>query len=150
MTAGDNVQDVNGNHLFIGTVEQDVNDATVASHPNVDLYIVSDSPCRTAQLDTNQPYYWRVDGVNDTTTWKGDIWNFTTETGKAKTPIPDDGYVSAPTDTQLYWTASGVAGSHDVYFGTDEAAVNNAERPTGNVDHDVVVDHNYIRLVAHQ
>ena len=149
-TAGENIQDVNGHRVFIGTVEQDVNDATVASHPNVDLYIVSDPCCDVGQLDTNQPYFWRVDGVNDTTTWKGDIWNFTTENGKAKEPFPTDGYVSAPTDTQLYWTASGVAGSHDVYFGTDEAAVTNAERPAGDVDYDGDVDYNDVWLVAQQ
>jgi hypothetical protein len=149
-TAGENIQDVNGHQLFIGTVEQDVNDATVASHPNVDLYIVSEPLCRVPQLDTNQPYYWRVDEVNDTTTWEGDIWNFTTETGKAKTPIPDDGYVSAQTDTLLNWTASGAAGSHDIYFGTDEAAVTNAERPAGDIDGDGDVNWDDIWLVAQQ
>ncbi len=127
-TPGDNVQDVDGHQLFIGTVEQDVNDATVASHPNVDLYIVSEPLCWVPQLDTNQTYYWRVDEVNDTTTWEGDIWNFTTETGKAKEPIPTDGYVSAPNDIMLSWTASGVAGSHDVYFGTDANDVTDANR----------------------
>ncbi len=153
-TAGENIQDVNGHRVFIGTVEQDVNDATVASHPNVDLYIVSGPLCRVAQLDTNQPYFWRVDEVNEPTFWKGDVWDFTTETGKAKTPVPDDGYVSAPNDIILSWTASGVAGSHDVYFGTDEAIVTNAERPAdviyGDIDNDGDVDHNDVRLVAQQ
>ncbi len=149
-TSGDYTQDVNGHRVFIGTNEQDVIDATLESHPNVDLYIESDPVCKVGQLETNQTYYWRVDEVNEPTVWEGDVWNFVTESGKAKEPDPYDGHDSVQPDLILSWTASGVAGSHDVYFGNDEAAVSNASRPAGDVDHDGDVDCNDIWLVAQQ
>jgi regulation of enolase protein 1 (concanavalin A-like superfamily) len=149
-TSGKFVQDVNGHEVFIGTDEQDVIDATSASHPNVDLHIVSEPLCALAQLDTNQTYYWRVDEVNGASVWKGDIWYFTSESGKAKNPNPSD-KGGSQTNAILSWTASGVAGSHDVYFGTDEAAVTNASLPpAGDIDHDGYVDYNDIKLIAQQ
>ncbi len=148
-TSGKFVQAVDGHRVFIGTDEQDVTNATAASHPNVDLHIVSEPACVPGRLDTEQTYYWRVDEVSGETIWKGDIWNFTTETGKAKDPDPVD-KGSGRIHPILTWTASGAAESHDVYFGTDETAVSNADRPAGDVDLNGDVDIHDIELIAQQ
>lgn len=148
-TSGQFVQAVDGHRVFIGTDQQDVTDAALADHPNVDVYIVSEPLCVPDLLDTEQTYYWRVDEVNGESVWKGDIWYFTTETGKAKNPDPADNSAGR-LHPILSWTASGAAQSHDVYFGTDETAVTQAWRPAGDVGGDGLVDMLDIELIALQ
>jgi len=60
--------------VYLSTDEQAVIDGNV---PNTTVAETSYS----ASLDVDSTYYWRVDEVNDaetTTTWRGEIWNFTT------------------------------------------------------------------------
>jgi len=59
------------------------------------------------------------------TTYKGDLWAFTTP-GAAGAPQPGNGAVGVGMTEKLAWTAATTATSHDVYFGTDKDAVNNA------------------------
>jgi len=78
-------------------------------------------------LDTT--YYWRIDEVNDAdaeSPWVGDVWSFTTERGNAINPSPPDNAVDVAVNAVLSWTAGPFAGSHNVYFGVDFDAVNNA------------------------
>jgi len=79
-------------------------------------------------LALGQRYYWRIDEVNDVNIWQGEVWSFTVvdDDGKAGEPNPADGAINVPGDIILNWSAGIVAGSHDVYFGTDAAAVGDA------------------------
>lgn len=73
-------------------------------------------------------YFWRIDSVKSGTTTKGDIWSFTTALppGQASDPSPTDGSTGNSVTTTLSWTAGGFTSSHNVYFGTDQNAVENA------------------------
>ncbi|NQV32471.1 MAG: discoidin domain-containing protein, partial [Phycisphaeraceae bacterium] len=71
-------------HLYLGTVFDDVNSATVPTA--LDLADTSFDPGR---LDFGQLYYWRVDEVNgtpDKTVFKGDVWSFTAEPYSVQIP----------------------------------------------------------------
>ncbi len=70
-------------------------------------------------------YYWRIDevGADSKMMWAGDVWSFTAAPATAYAPQPWNGVHGAGTDADLAWTAGVDALSHDVYFGTDKAAV---------------------------
>ncbi len=78
-------------------------------------------------------YYWRIDEVtaDPNVVHEGDVWSFTTATvavtpDNAHNPIPGNGEMFVPTDTQLSWTAGLGAKLHSVYFGDDLDTVTNA------------------------
>jgi len=79
----------------------------------------------TLAFDT--AYYWRIDEVNGPNTVKGDIWSFTTQTGKASIRAPANNEPNVLSRAVLAWTAGVGATSHDVYFGTA-----NPPPPIGN------------------
>jgi hypothetical protein len=67
-------RDADTHDVYLSTDEQAVMDGTA---PVNTVTGTSDS----ASLDVDRTYYWRVNEVNDaetTTTWQGEIWNFTT------------------------------------------------------------------------
>ncbi|GEM_PF-354434 len=70
-------------------------------------------------------YYWRVDEieVDMTTVHTGDVWHFTAAPVIAYDPAPYNGARWVDPDTDLGWTGGLNAIAHEVYFGTDEAAV---------------------------
>jgi predicted MPP superfamily phosphohydrolase len=68
-------------------------------------------------------YYWRIDEVNGPNTVRGDIWNFTTQTGKASIRTPANNEPNVLSRAVLAWTAGVGAISHDVYFGTADPPV---------------------------
>jgi len=104
--------------VYLGTDFDDVSDATSSSHPGVVYDNVGanyyDPP---GLLEPATSYYWRIDEVGSGQTWRGNVWSFVTDDGKARNPSPANGSF-APTDTILEWTAAPLATSHDVYFGT--------------------------------
>ncbi|MHC4396768.1 MAG: DNRLRE domain-containing protein [Planctomycetota bacterium] len=77
-----------------------------------DVYLGTDV---NAVADANQ-------SSDDTTTWPGDVWGFTTEAqqppAQASSPSPADSAVDVSITADLSWTAGTGATSHDVYFGT--------------------------------
>jgi len=78
------------------------------------------------QLQLGRTYYWRIDEVDQYTTRRGDVWEFTMATGQANNPVPGDGR-ACPVDVLLGWqVGAGSVTSHNVYFGTDPDAVANA------------------------
>jgi hypothetical protein len=79
-------------------------------------------------LDTSQTYYWRIDVVNAPSLWRGDIWQFTTKISEARYPYPGDKATDVPLDVVLSWTPGAFVDKHDVYFGTDETKVTDANR----------------------
>jgi len=76
-------------------------------------------------LESGKTYYWRVDELHVTGTVKGQIWRFSTP-GAVGSPNPFNGAENVNQITTLTWLAAENAGSHQVYFGTDEDAVRNA------------------------
>jgi len=69
-------------------------------------------------LALNTTYYWRIDEVNGPNTVTGDVWSFTTQSGKAFGASPTDNASNVVLDVNLSWSAGLGAASHDVYFGT--------------------------------
>jgi len=69
-------------------------------------------------LALNTTYYWRIDEVNGPNTVTGDVWSFTTQSGKAFSPSPVSGTSGVAVNPTLSWSAGFGAASHDVYFGT--------------------------------
>ncbi len=82
------------------------------------------APTYVADLTPGTTYWWRVDEIKlDGTVFTGDVWSFTYASKKASQPVPSDGQPYTNLNLTLTWKA-GLAGSyHDVYFGSDRAAV---------------------------
>ena len=72
-------------------------------------------------------YYWRVDEFDGLSTYKGDVWSFSTE-GGITNPNPVDGAVDVTQTPTLTWSAGVPAASHEIYLGTDSEAVRNATK----------------------
>ena len=69
-------------------------------------------------------YYWRVDEIDpDGTVHKGDVWTFVFSPKEAWQPRPADGEPFMDPNLTLNWKPGLGALSHDVYFGSDKAAV---------------------------
>jgi hypothetical protein len=76
-------------------------------------------------LALNTTYYWAVDTNVSGTMHNGQIWKFTTETGKAFNPVPTDGQQDVNVGTvDLQWDASASAEKFDVYFADNFDRVN--------------------------
>ena len=134
---GLDANDVNGHEVYFGTSWGDVNDANTATaviYRGPDDVLGPDGNDRYSYVipggdlpfALGEPYYWRIDEVNGTNTWKGDVWSFEVE-GKAKVVYPADGAGNIPAlNLLLRWEAGTGAAGHDVYFGTSQADVENA------------------------
>ncbi len=83
-------------------------------------------------LKLAKTYYWRVDEFDVIDTYKGEVWSFTTE-GAVGGPEPANGAVEVKQTAILSWMPGIYAASHQVYFGTDEEAVKNAD--TGSAEY---------------
>ena len=59
--------------VYFGTNSSDVNDAIVP------LATVGTNSYTPEGLELGQTYYWRIDEDNNSTTYKGTVWSFTTE-----------------------------------------------------------------------
>ena len=79
----------------------------------------------TKPLTPGTKYYWRIDEVDAAgTVHTGDVWSFTTASLVAFDPRPRDGakWID-PASVHLEWQPGQNTLSHEVYFGTDQAAV---------------------------
>jgi len=76
-------------------------------------------------LKLGKTYYWRVDEFDIIKTYKGEVWSFTTQ-GAVVSLKPSNGAVDVKQTQILSWSPGDYAASHQVYFGTDKAAVRNA------------------------
>jgi len=104
--------------VYFGDDFDDVNIATGAIAQGTSTY----SP---GPLEVEKVYYWRVDEFDAVTTYKGDVWGFTTP-GAAGNPQPANGAAGVQLNPTLNWTPATTASSHDLYFGADREAVRNA------------------------
>jgi hypothetical protein len=137
--------------VYFGTDFNDVNDANRTTPLGV---LVSENQSDTTYtpseiLDTNVIYYWRIDEVNsapDYAIFKGQVWSFTTHVPVliATNPAPLNGAQKTLRDVTLNWEKGEYAEKHDVYFGTDLAKVNDANRsnPLG-----VLVSQNHLTTI---
>jgi hypothetical protein len=83
-------------------------------------------------LEPATMYFWRIDetGADGKTVYTGDVWQFTSAPATAYAPEPWDGLEGVGVEADLAWTPGMNAVSHDVYFGTDKAAVAAGETST--------------------
>ncbi len=115
--------DMTSHEIYLGTNFIDVNNGTI--------------PLETTDVNTYDPgflnygttYYWRVDEFDGLNTYKGDVWNFTTMSGKASNPSPTNGATSVDSRPTLSWTAAPYATEHDVYIGTSFSEVESSLTP---------------------
>ncbi len=118
--------------VYLGTNEADVTDANRSNQLSV--LVSEDHPTTSYDppglLDFNTTYYWRIDEVNDANIWEGDVWSFTTYELVliASNPVPLNGAEGVSADVNLSWEEGEYAEKHDVYFGTDEGKVTDANR----------------------
>jgi len=133
--ASDVAQAVDGHDVYFGTDEQAVADANVNT---VGIYQGRQTEPNfvTPVLLLNTNYYWRVDEVNDSTIYPGKVVSFKTTKGAAKDPNPVNGEDEAELtlDGTVSWTSGGGwVISHEVYLGTDEQAVTDANKTTAGI-----------------
>ncbi len=110
-------------HVYLGTNMADVEAGAPATYKGpmgVARYVAG-------KLDAEKVYYWRVDEFDGAATHPGNIWAFTTP-GAAGNPQPTNRATGVSMMAKLSWTPAATAASHDVYFGTDKAAVRSATK----------------------
>jgi hypothetical protein len=146
-------QSADCHEIYFGTSWSDVNDANRSDVSGIYRGAQNRDVnyCNPTEIpyELGKTYYWRVDEVNTAFVgppaaapdaegrWKGDVWSFTVE-GHASDPIPADGAQDVDVYTVLKWQPGTGSGTHDVYLGADESAVENATTASveyrGNID----------------
>jgi hypothetical protein len=105
--------------VYFGETFDEINDATGGAPGGIATY-------RPGPLELEKVYYWRVDEFDALETYKGDVWSFTTP-GAVGNPRPAYRAADVGMNATLSWTPADSAASHELYFGTDEAAVRSAD-----------------------
>jgi hypothetical protein len=109
--------------VYFGETFDEVDNATGGSPQGMTTYT-------PGTLKMARTYYWRVDEYDSVETYKGHVWNFTTE-GAVSSPNPAKGAVDVTQTPVLTWTP-GFGSTHEIYFGTDAGALE--EKGSGNLD----------------
>ena len=104
--------------VYFGDNFDEVNSATAGVPSGTTSY-------SAGTLEREKVYYWRVDAFDAVNTYKGDVWSFTTP-GAIGNARPANGAADVGMNPILSWTASDSAASHQLYLGTDKAAVRSA------------------------
>jgi hypothetical protein len=108
--------------LYLGTNFNDVNTATRASHPGVQIYapnLAADAnngydPCgATGFLALETTYYWRVDENTPPNVYKGDVWSFTTCPNSVVDDFEEYAPPASADDMRKVW--------NDYYYGSPGA-----------------------------
>jgi len=121
----DAAKDVTAHQVYFGTDRAAVNAADTSSPE----YKGQQSVMQTAYiyplgLVPGTAYYWRIDEVlAGGTVSAGDVWSFTAAPQAAWAPKPANGARYVAPDAALEWMPGLMIAGHDVYFGTDRAAV---------------------------
>jgi len=108
--------------VYLST-DPNVDDADFIGETPVNLQVVTLTPGTT--------YYWRVDQIEAGGPVNvGEVWSFTTLALEAHLPSPADAATGVAVDAKLSWVSGKGAILHDLYFGTDQAAVAAADPST--------------------
>jgi hypothetical protein len=105
-------------YFFFGEDYNTVNDAVAGAPKGITTF-------KPGPLDAAKTYYWRIDEFHGFETLKGEVWSFSTP-GAVGSPNPYYGAENVKQTTKLMWVAGDNAASHQVYLGTDKAAVSSA------------------------
>ncbi len=71
--------------VYFGTDFNDVNEGNPVAYKVNQIQTTYDPGI----LEFSRTYYWRIDEVNDTNTWRGDVWGFTVWDGPLPCPAGD-------------------------------------------------------------
>jgi len=94
---------------------------------NGELLVETDQNFAAVSLDPGATYEWQVNEVQeDGTVFEGDVWTFTTLPLEAHFPSPADGAEDVAVPVMLSWVPGKSTVLNDLYIGTDEEAVRNA------------------------
>jgi hypothetical protein len=98
---------------------EDYNDVAEGA-PSTYQGIVTEPSFNITSLTIGQTYYWRVDEVNESDTWVGDVWNFKVAPIKSWKPSPYDHEIAVFTDpcTILSWNPGTDTSESQLYFGS--------------------------------
>ncbi|MEJ2704602.1 MAG: hypothetical protein P8Z79_19380, partial [Sedimentisphaerales bacterium] len=105
--------------VYFGDNFEQVNNATGGAPMGLKTYTPD-------PLELEKVYYWRVDESDPPSTYKGDVWSFTTP-GAVGNPQPAYDATDVPMNVILSWTSANSAVSHQLYLGTDKDTVRNAD-----------------------
>ncbi|MHC4676100.1 MAG: hypothetical protein ACYTBZ_26720, partial [Planctomycetota bacterium] len=114
----------------VSTRHQDANQGI----QDVSIFDPTPGGGQLVQLVLGKTYYWSITEVNDSYVstpgipdppWEGDVWSFEV-TGLATNPNPENRAQDVSLYTNLSWTPGTESDEHDVYFGTLESEVTDA------------------------
>jgi hypothetical protein len=106
-------------NVYLGTDLATVGSATDPKKTSLGRSSVKLNTLKPGKLELGKRYYWRVDAVNERwieSPWKGDIWSFTVDSGKAGNPQPVDKGQWTVTNVTLKWEPAKTATAHTVYI----------------------------------
>ncbi|MHC4560926.1 MAG: LamG domain-containing protein, partial [Planctomycetota bacterium] len=118
-TPGFYAAEENGHNLYFGDNFIDVN----VGAPDTFKGTMSEESYLIGGLNLGTTYYWRIDEVNETGLWRGDVWDFSIRDEKAWRPSPYVGARYMDPNVTLSWQSGVDAIASYVYFGTDETEV---------------------------
>jgi len=99
------------------------------------IYTGDSNSFKSQALELGKKYYWRVDGINPEFTqspWKGHLWSFTVDSGKAVNPKPMTKAQWQPTKLTLSWAPAMTAQAHTVYISDKYDDVKKGAKPVSN------------------
>ena len=126
---------INSHNVYFGTDYHGVDTANTSSPEFQGSYPVDVSQFQSGTLVEETTYYWRIDGISNGNTYKGDVWSFTT--GKLETWLTfdegagDTAYDSSGNDRDCSlkigeaWTSGQPDGALDLTGTGDYAIINN-------------------------
>ena len=120
---GPNLSSADSYHVYISSDRNEV----VSNDPNADMGLVSNTSFLYENFVQGLTYYWRVDTIRGSTTYRGSTWRFSTKSMIANNPEPSTGAEYLPVNPTLSWDAGTRAfEGHVVIFGDSYAEVNDA------------------------
>jgi hypothetical protein len=95
-------------------------DDVAEGDPNTYQGTVTEPSINITSLTIGQTYYWRVDEVNGSDTWEGDVWSFIVAPIKSWKPSPYNNEIAVFVDpcTTLSWNPGTDTTESQLYLGT--------------------------------
>ncbi|ARN56162.1 hypothetical protein STSP1_00535 [Sedimentisphaera salicampi] len=112
-------------------ISHDIYFGTINPPPFVKNQPLGNEVYDPGELMYGTKYYWKINTVTSLGTNPGHVWSFKTGQvpGAAQVLRPADGQTGVKNNANIIWTPGDGSVSHEVYFGTDLAAVANAADP---------------------